>query len=192
MRKTAQFLFILFYALQAFSQKDTTSSTNNVDSAQYFIKLKELVISEFHNPKSYSDNTRTLFVIPVQTIKNLPASNLNDVIENISTVDIRRRGTGEVQSDLNIRGGSFEQSLILLNGIPVNDPQTGHHNLDLPLTKYDIERIEILYGPGAELYGPNSFNGAVNIITYSFTNTLSAKIYSEGGSYNTYTIGAKT
>ena len=188
MNKFILFSLITVYSLSVASQNDTIPQN---DSAQYLIKLKTLVISEFHNPKSYSDNTRTLFVIPVQTIRNIPASNLNDLIENISTVDIRRRGTGEIQSDLNIRGGSFEQSLVLLNGIPVNDPQTGHHNLDLPLTHYDIERVEILYGPGAELYGPNSFNGAVNIITYSFTNTLSAKMYAEGGSYNTYTLGTK-
>ncbi len=192
MNKFGFFLIISFLYIAARAQNDTVKTDNTKDSAQYFIRLKELVISEFHNPKSYSDNTRTLFVIPVQTIRSIPASNLNDIIENISTVDIRRRGTGEVQSDLNIRGGSFEQSLVLLNGIPVNDPQTGHHNLDLPLTKYDIERVEILYGPGAALYGPNSFNGAINIITYSFTNTLSGKFYAEGGSYNTYTTGLKT
>jgi vitamin B12 transporter len=64
-----------------------------------------------------------------------------------------------------MRGGSFEQVLILLNGVRINDPQTGHHNLNIPVNTADIERIEILEGPGARIYGPNAFSGAINIIT---------------------------
>src|SRR5690606_20695061 len=70
-----------------------------------------------------------------------------------------------VQADISLRGGSFEQTLILINGIPFNDPQTGHHNLNLPINLESIERIEVLYGPGARIYGPNAFTGAVNLIT---------------------------
>ena len=70
-----------------------------------------------------------------------------------------------MQSDISIRGGSFDQILILLNGVKINDPQTGHHNFNLPVDLSDIERIEILEGAGAREFGPNAFSGAINIIT---------------------------
>ena len=188
-RKVLVFLFVAFLPFLLIAQ--TNKEKAEKDTAKYFIKLKEFVISEFHTPKSYSENTRTLLVIPKSQLNEIPASTVNDVVENFTTADIRRRGISDVQSDINIRGGTFEQTLILLNGIPVNDPQTGHHNLDLPLTKYDISKVELLYGPGAALYGPNSFNGALNITTYNFTNSYSAKFYAEGGSYNSYILGTK-
>jgi iron complex outermembrane receptor protein len=80
-------------------------------------------------------------------------------------MDIRQRGPQGVQADLSIRGGSFDQSLVLINGIKLSDPQTGHHLLNLVLQPEQIERIEILRGPGTRIYGPNAFSGAVNIIT---------------------------
>ncbi len=174
------------------AQTDTNKTDNSRDSISFFYKLKPFVVSEFHTPRNYSDNTRTLQLLRQTDIMQLPSYSVADIISNLSTVDIRHRGVGDVQSDVNIRGGSFEQTLILLNGLPVNDPQSGHHNLDLPITKYDIKRIEMLYGPGAELYGPNSFNGAINIITYGGEiNGFFSKFFTEGGSYNSYLLGAK-
>ncbi|HLF33119.1 MAG TPA: TonB-dependent receptor, partial [Cyclobacteriaceae bacterium] len=70
-----------------------------------------------------------------------------------------------VQADIGIRGGSFEQTLVMVNGIKVNDPQTGHHNLNVPFNILDIDQAEIVKGPGARLYGQNAFSGAVNFIT---------------------------
>ena len=80
-------------------------------------------------------------------------------------VDCRQRGVDGVQSDISIRGGTYDQVLVLLNGIPLNDPQTGHNTLNLPVDIESIQRIEILEGPGCRIYGPNAFSGAINIIT---------------------------
>ena len=55
--------------------------------------------------------------------------------------------------------------IILLDGVNITDPQTGHHNLNLPVDLESIERVEILKGPAAKSFGPNAFNGAINIIT---------------------------
>jgi iron complex outermembrane receptor protein len=80
-------------------------------------------------------------------------------------VDVRERGPLGVQADLSLRGGSFDQVMILLNGINITDPQTGHHNLNLPVDINSIERIEIIEGPASRVHGPNAFSGAVNIVT---------------------------
>ena len=88
-----------------------------------------------------------------------------DMIGNIGGIDMRRRGPENVQADVSIRGTTFEQNSVLIDGIRINDPQTGHYTMDLPVTPEDIDRVEILKGPGSSLYGPNAFGGVINIIT---------------------------
>ena len=70
-----------------------------------------------------------------------------------------------MQADLYIRGGSFDQTLLLIDGIKVEDPQTGHHTMNMTLPLEVIEKIEITKGSAARIYGQNAFNGAINIIT---------------------------
>lgn len=88
-----------------------------------------------------------------------------DMIGNVGGVDIRRRGAENVQADVSIRGTTFEENSVLINGIRINDPQTGHYTMDLPLTPEDVDKVEIMKGPGSSLYGPNAFGGVINIIT---------------------------
>ena len=68
-------------------------------------------------------------------------------------VDIRQRGGQGVQSDISIRGGTFEQVLVMLNGIKMNDPQTGHHTMDIPISLEQIERIEVITGGASRIFG---------------------------------------
>jgi len=82
-------------------------------------------------------------------------------------VDVQRRGAPGAQGDISIRGSSFQQNLVLIDGMRMNDPQTAHHNLDLPLTIFDVERLDVLRGPYSSVYGPDAFAGAVNILTKS-------------------------
>lgn len=92
-------------------------------------------------------------------------SSITDLVNELPSIDVRERGAAGVQSDLNIRGATFEQSVILVNGIRINDPQTGHHNMDIPFTSMDIENLELMRGGGSALYGPDAFGGVLNIIT---------------------------
>lgn len=112
-----------------------------------------------------NDASRSVTVISSDDIQSLPVNGLADILTYAAGVDIRQRGTSNVQADIAIRGGSIEQTRILLNGTPMNDSQTGHHNLDLALSINDIERIEVLKGHGAGSRGPGGYQGSVNIIT---------------------------
>ena len=112
-------------------------------------------------------------------------------MQQITGLDIRRRGAGGVQADLYIRGGGFDQTLLLIDGMKMDDSQTGHHTLNMLLPVHLIERVEIIKGTAARIYGQNAFNGAINIVTKSawksdkkeavlFLNNIS------GGSYGNF------
>jgi vitamin B12 transporter len=128
-------------------------------------KFKDIVVTASRNPTTFSDVTRSVVILTKEDIELIPAQTINDVLEYIAGVDLKQRGPHGVQADLSIRGSTFEQTLVLIDGTKMSDPQTGHHNLDLPITVNDIERIEVLKGHGSRLYGPNAFGGVVNIIT---------------------------
>ena len=128
-------------------------------------ELEEMVVTAGRIPTTFSNITRSVVVIGRDDIRTAPVHSVQDLLQYALGVDVRQRGPLGVQADVAVRGGTFEQTLILVDGTKVSDPQTGHHNLDLPLALEDIERVEILKGQGSRLYGPNAFGGVINIIT---------------------------
>ena len=142
----------------------TTAFGNSPDSLVYK-HLDEIVVSARRTTVRYSEALRSIQVISRRNFNESTANDVASLLATVRNVDIRSRGTFGMQSDISIRGGTFDQTLILVNGFNVSDPQTGHHNLNVPIDIQSIERIEVLRGPGARVFGPNAFNGAVNIIT---------------------------
>lgn len=140
------------------AQSDSTQVSKTID-------LDEVEVSGQRAPEVYSQIARTVTVITKREVEQAPAQSINELLENIPQVDIRQRGTNGVQADISIQGGSFDQTLILLNGFNLSDPQTGHHNLNLPINIQSIDRIEVLKGPASRVFGTNAFSGAVNFIT---------------------------
>ena len=157
-------VLLITYLLVAITANEVDAQT---DSLQVNIEydLDEIEVSAQRAPVSYSQVARIISVIDRTQIESAPAGSIQDLLEYALSVDVRQRGTHGVQADVSIRGGSFDQTLILLNGINLSDPQTGHHTFNLPVSLKNIQRIEILKGPGARVYGPNAFSGAINIIT---------------------------
>ncbi len=155
---SASYIMLATPALTFAQQPDTVAIGKNIE-------MDEVVISSPMAASTYSEVTRAVTVITNDEFSQLPVTTLQELLENVPSVDIRNRGGHGVQADLMIRGGSFDQVSILLNGINITDPQTGHHNLNIPIDLESIERIEILQGPGARVYGPGTYSGAINIIT---------------------------
>ena len=112
-----------------------------------------------------SDAYRIVSTISAEQIAALPVNTVADVLQYLPGLDIRRRGANCAQTDLSMRGGTFDQVLVLLNGVPVNDAQTGHYSLHLPLSTLLIERIEVLQGASAVTAGTNAFAGVINVVT---------------------------
>ncbi len=128
-------------------------------------KLNEIVVTAGRAPISFLNLSRTVSILNSLEIQCLPVNNIQDLLQHISAVDLRIRGAEGVQADVGIRGGTFEQTLILIDGVKISDPQTGHHNLNIPISLENVEQIEILKGQGSRIFGPNAFSGVINIIT---------------------------
>lgn len=133
------------------------------DSTEY--KMNEIIVTAGRVPTTFSNLARSVVLMDERKIKSVPVNNIQDVLKYIGGVDFKSRGVEGVQGDVSIRGGTFEQTLILINGVRTSDPQTGHHNLNIPISLDNVERIEILKGQGSRIFGPNAFSGAINIIT---------------------------
>jgi len=128
-------------------------------------QLKEVIITSSRIDLPFSENSRTITIISSEDIKQSASTNVADLLQQFAGVDIRRRGTAGMQADLYLRGGSFDQTLLLIDGIKVEDAQTGHHTMNMALPVEVIERIEIIKGPAARVFGQNAFTGAINIVT---------------------------
>ncbi|MCX8055529.1 MAG: TonB-dependent receptor [Ignavibacteria bacterium] len=151
-----------------------------------------VVVTANSQPVLYSETARIVTVIDFEQIQASNAKNIEDLLKYISNVDVRRRGGPQAQADFSVRGGSFEQTLILINGIPFNSAQTGHHNGNLPISIYDIEKIEVLEGSGSRVLGTNAFSGAVNIITKNASDNQQINFATSGGQYGYYDFNIST
>ena len=148
---------ILILPGRGFAQTNSTQFRN--------IELEEVSVNADAPPDVFAQVGRTITQIRKTEIERAAVQNLVDMLEFIPNVDIRRRGPFGAQADISIRGASFDQTLVLLNGINISDPQTGHYSLNLPIDIESVEKIEILEGPAARIFGNNALGGAVNFIT---------------------------
>jgi iron complex outermembrane receptor protein len=136
----------------------------------------------------YKIANQNITVITREEIENSPAKSIDEILQQVPGMDIRRRGANGVQSDIAFRGSSSEQVLLLLNGIRMSDSQTGHNSMNLPVDLEDVERIEVIKGPGARRFGQNAYAGVINVITKTHIGKR-VKISAEGGDYETYGFG---
>jgi len=166
-------LATVFNLLSAQQKSDSTT-----------INLSDVEVNATRN-KLYSEMGRILTVIDKTEISRSAVQSIDQLLDYVAGIDIRQRGVNTTQADISVRGGSFDQVLVLLNGVNITDPQTGHFNLDIPLNLSDVSRVEILEGSSARVLGPNAFSGAINIVTESSDRkALNAEL--TGGSYNTF------
>ena len=124
-----------------------------------------IVVTSSATPVELDSVTRALTVITREEIEALPVHTIADVLRLTSAVDVRARGERGAQTDFAIRGATFGQVLVLVDGVRLNDAQSGHHNGDIPVPLDAVARIEVLRGPASSLHGTDAFGGTVNIIT---------------------------
>jgi len=152
MKKVIRTLFAI--AISSGIAKAQNTISKNID---------EVIVSA--NRAQENINSANIQIISAEEIENAPVQTIEDLLEYAINVDVRQRGGQGVQSDISMRGGTFEQVLVMLNGVKLNDPQTGHHTMNLPVSMEQVERIEVITGGASRIFGNYAYTGAINIIT---------------------------
>ena len=172
-----------------------TDSTSTTTARE--MMLEEVSVTGSRAPLTKSQAARMVTVLDRAEIAQAPVQSINDLLKYAIGVDVRQRGPIGAQTDISIRGGTSEQIILLLNGINICDPQTGHNAMDLPIDLSEIVRIEVLEGPAGRIYGTSSLVGAINIVTSSRGERREAKAERnvqariEGGSYGYANVGIR-
>lgn len=171
---------------------DLNRADNDTIPTDKEFDLSEVEVSGTRAPLSAGQAARMVTVLRAQDIQGAAVQSVNDLLKLCVGVDVRQRAPIGAQTDISVRGGTSEHIAILLDGICISDPQTGHNALDLPIQLSEIERVEVLEGPAARVYGAQSLLGAINIVTKK--NSQNAKgagldLFLEGGSYGYLNAG---
>ena len=148
-------------------------------------ELDAVSVTGSRAPMTVEQSPKIVSVITRDDIHRAAAQTINDVLKLATGVDVRQRGGFGVQTDISINGGTFDQITILLNGVNISNPQTGHNASDFPVALADIDHIEVLEGAASRVFGTSAFNGAINIVTKKAqSNGVAALV--EGGSFGSF------
>ena len=178
----------LTYASAESVSTDPVMTDSTATTTAREMMLEEVSVTGSRAPLTKSQAARMVTVLDRRDIAQAPVQSINDLLKYAVGVDVRQRGPIGAQTDISIRGGTQDQIILLLNGINICDPQTGHNAMDLPVDLNDIVRIEVLEGPAGRIYGTSSLVGAINIVTSPSSPT---QMHAEGGSYGYANMGFK-
>ncbi len=145
-------------------------------------RSETMVVLGSASPVPLAESPRSVVVLPLQG-KKLAAETPLDFLRQVSSVFIEQRGAGGAQSDIVLRGGGFEQTLVLLNGFRINDSQTSHHTLDLSVPLQAMDSIQVLQGAGSTLHGVDALSGVVDFLTAA-PDHASLLLRAAGGSFD--------
>ena len=159
-------------------------------SDSVFYEMAEIEVTAARVKTALPDASRIIGIMTGEQISTYPVQSVNDILKYAVGVDVRQRGPMGAQTDVGVRGGNFEQVAILLDGINICDPQTGHNSFDFPVDMSDIDHIEVLEGPAGRAYGSSSLMGAINIVTKTAART-SGQAHLEAGSWGYAAGGAR-
>lgn len=154
-------IVLLFFSGMA-AQADDDIPDDSISLSTRQLSLQEVLVVA-HKAEVYSDAYRLITNVTHAEIESLPIQTVADILQYLPGIDVRTRGANGAQADISMRGGTFDQVLVLLNGIPLSDFHTGHYTLNIPISTELIERVEVLQGTSAGLHG--AFSGAINIVT---------------------------
>ena len=123
---------MLLFALPDTAQAQKTIEPNRTGE-EASVELEEVEVTASRAPIARNQATKIVTVIPAREIATAPVTSIQDLLEYAAGIDVRQRGEGGTQADISIRGGTFDQIAVLLNGVNLSNPQTGHYSFDLPV-----------------------------------------------------------
>jgi vitamin B12 transporter len=147
------------------------------------ISLDPVTVTSSLAEKRASQTGRNIAVIKGEYFQNLPVHSIDDLLRYVPGVEIQARGPMGSQSDIVLRGGTFQQVLVILDGLRLNDPNTGHFNSYIPISPSEIERIEVLKGASSAIYGSDAVGGVIHVISKTFAAKLQTGDGETNGSF---------
>jgi vitamin B12 transporter len=149
------------------SPSTTKLPLDTTHTIMYLNNVRSKVVTVYGKgiASNYADRASSIQLISMVQNRDLPIRSVNEALSFVPGLDFRQRGVQGIQGDLSIRGGGFDQNLVLINGFKLVDPQTGHHALNLPVLLTNVSNIEIYKGSGTRVFGQNAMTGAVNFVT---------------------------
>ncbi len=164
MRRTGIPILIAAALLLFAAEFSTGQSAGHARNKPLEKRTETLVVLGTAIPVPLAESSRPVQILQVKQ-QRLTVQTPPDVLRQDSSIFLEQRGAGGAQADLVLRGGSFAQTLVLLNGFRINDSQSAHHNLDLPLPLEAIDSIQVLEGAGSTLHGVDALSGVVDFLT---------------------------
>jgi len=181
------FLFFLFQFTQLVAQDPARPSIDSlllkIPSRVMTTRQVELIAGRTGG--SYQERMQSIDKLTAAQLTTLPVRSLPEALSYVGGVDVRQRGLSGTQADIGIRGGNFEQSLILVNGFKMTDPQTGHHAANLPIPLIAVSEIQVFKSPTVLQFGQSALTGAVHIGAYA-SDAFQVKTTAYGGSFNSF------
>lgn len=141
---------------------------NSIHAQEKNNELDPVTITASVAPEKASQTGRDLFVIKGERFANLPIHSIDELLRYLPGMEVQARGPMGSQSDFVLRGGTFQQVLVILDGLRLNDPNSGHFTSYIPIAPTEIDRIEILKGASSAIYGSEAVGGVIHIITKTF------------------------
>ena len=158
-------------------------------------EMDPVTVTTSSTPEKTSRSGRNLFVIQGEKFNDLPVQSIDELLRFLPGIEMQARGPLGAQSDIVLRGGTFQQVLVVLDGLRLNDPNTGHFSAYIPIAPHEIERIEILKGASSAIYGSEAVGGVVHIITKTFSArkgkpALNTGVQLKAGAYDLFSANA--
>jgi vitamin B12 transporter len=148
-----------------------------------------IVVTASRIPQDIRTVGSSVSVITSQDIAQFQERFVLDALTAVPGLDSAQNGPRGGTASIFMRGADSYQTMVLIDGVPVNDPSGPESAFDFGrLMSADIQRIEVLRGPQSTLYGGDAVGGVVNIITSRKTDGFNASALAEGGSYGTRTF----
>jgi iron complex outermembrane receptor protein len=167
--------------------------TINADTTK---NLAPIYVTASRLQQTAAELGRNVTIIAGREINRFPVNSLDDLLRVLPSIDVQSRGSFGAQADITLRGSTFNQVLILIDGMRINDPLTGHFAGYFPITPAEVEQIEIVRGAGSAVYGPDAVGGVINIVTKTFAVRAQQAKTTEGqatvqrGQWNLWNVNA--
>lgn len=166
-----------------------------VRAQQTDTELNPVTVTASYRPEPVSKTGRNITTINGTYFNQLPVHSVDELLRYIPGVEVQSRGPMGAQSDVVIRGGTFQQVLIILDGLRLNDPNTGHFNSYVPIAPAEIDHVEVLKGAASAIYGSEAVGGVIHIITKTFSaqakgNKKQFSVQGTAGQYGLWNINA--